>query len=269
MAPDLWDQFAQASNLKDFCRAWLMLQCGMLKGIRSALVLLGPPDRGPFTPAAIWPTAEFNVQHLVGSAERALKERRGFLVQSADLNPENAVENYHLAYPLEISGKVHGVVLLEVLPTSAEAMQGIMRRLHWGAGWLEAILRRTEAQRAKDASEGMRLILDLLVSVVEQERFQPAAMALVTQLAIRLECDRVSLGFEEGKKLRVKALSHSAEVGQHMNLVRAIASAMDEAIDQQSPIVFPSPQGTTPLVMRSHTELARQQGTGAICTVPL
>ena len=46
--------------------------------------------------------------------------------------------------------------------------------------------------------------------MMEQERFQPAAMALVTQVATKLDCDRVSLGFEDRKKLRVKALSHSA-----------------------------------------------------------
>ena len=232
MDPDLWNRFAQSSTLKDFCRSWLALQCGMLKGIRSALILLGRPDHGPFTPAAVWPSAEFNVQHLAGSAERALKERRGLLVQSPTQNSETEAANYHLAYPLEVSGKIHGVVVLEAMPASAGSMQEAMRRLHWGAGWLEAMLRRTEAQRTKDANEGLRLILDLLVSVVEQERFQAAAMALVTQLATRLDCDRVSLGFEDGRTLRVMALSHSADVGKHMNLIRAIASAMDEAVDQ-------------------------------------
>jgi len=50
---DLWRQFAEAATPKSFCQSWLSLQCNMLKGVRSAMVLLGTPDRGPFTPAAV------------------------------------------------------------------------------------------------------------------------------------------------------------------------------------------------------------------------
>jgi hypothetical protein len=88
----------------------------LLKGIRSALVLLGNPDRGPFTPAAVWPNPSFDVRHLTGAAERALKERRGLLVkaESAPSSENLVIESQHIAYPIETSGKIHGVVVLEV-----------------------------------------------------------------------------------------------------------------------------------------------------------
>jgi RND family efflux transporter MFP subunit len=243
----------------------------MLKIVRSAIVLLGTPERGPFTPAAVWPYPEFSVKHLTGAAERALKERRGLLLKgNSPPSSENiALESHHVAYPIEVSGKIHGVVVLEIYSRPLDEVQALMRQLHWGVAWLEVMLRRTEAQKAVDANERLQKVLDLLVSVVEQERFQPAAMALVTQMATKLECDRVSLGFGDRKKLRVKALSHSAEFGKQMNLVRAIGSAMDEAVDQQAAIVYPLPEDAIPLVTRAHAELARQHGAGAICSIPI
>jgi RND family efflux transporter MFP subunit len=44
---------------------------------------------------------------------------------------------------------------------------------------------------------------------------------------------------------------------------------MDEALDQQAIIVSPPTVGGTPQVTRGHAELARQQGSGAICSMPL
>ena len=75
-------------------------------------------------------------------------------------------------------------------------------------------------------------------------------------------------GLRNGRKLRVRALSHSAEFGKQMNLVRAIEAAMDEALDQQAVIVYPLPAGATPLVIRAHEELvpaARGRGRFARC----
>ena len=268
---DLWRQFAEATTLKAFCQSWLSLQCHMFKGIRSALVLFGNPDQGPFTPAAVWPNPNFSVKHLTGAAERSLKERRGLLIKTDSTHsPENLViESHHIAYPIEISGKVHGVVVLEVDQRPAHEVQDIMRQLHWGSSWLEVMLRRADAIKATETNERLLTALDLLTSAVEHERFRPAAMTFVTSLATKLECDRVGLGFKDRNKLSVSALSHSAEFGKQMNLVRAIGSAMDEAIDQKAVIVYPLPSNAVPLVTRAHAELSRQHGAGTICTIPL
>jgi RND family efflux transporter MFP subunit len=94
-------------------------------------------------------------------------------------------------------------------------------------------------------------------------------MSFVTKLATTLDCDRVSLGFKEGKRVKLAVLSHSALFGKKMNLMRAIESAMDEALDQQSVIVFPSPPDAPAQVTRSHQDLARQYESGSILTIPL
>lgn len=266
-----WRNFAEAATPKEFCQSWLGLQCRLLKGVRCAMVLLGTPDRGPFTPVAFWPDAKVNMTHLTGAVERALKERRGLLIKggSPPGSPSTSPEGYQVAYPVEVSSKLHGVVVLEVEQHPRHEVQAILRQLHWGAAWLEVLIRRTEALKSAEGNERLQHVLDLVASGVEHEGFHAAAMGVVTRLATTLECDRVSLGFLHGNHVLVSVLSHSAEFGKQTNLVRAIGSAMDEAIDQHAVVVYPSPPDAAHAVIRRHEELSRQHGAGAILTIPL
>ncbi len=265
---DLWRRFAEAGTSKAFCESWLGLQCRMFRGTRCALLLLGTPDTGPFTPAAVFPTPLHDVTHLAAAAERALKERRGILARSEPGRGGDGPPAYHIAYPVEVSGKIHGVVVLELESLPTDEVQTVMRQLHWGAAWLEVLFRRGEIQQSREAYERVRKVLDAVAVAVEHERFQVAAMGLVTALATTFECDRVSLAFVRRGRARVAALSHSAEFGKRTNLVRAIEAAIDEAVDQEAVVVYPWPSDAVPLVTRAHEDLAREHGAGVICTVP-
>jgi RND family efflux transporter MFP subunit len=267
----LWRQFAEATTPKAFCQSWLPLQCRMLKGVRCAMALLGPADRGPFTPVAVWPDSRINMNHLTGAAERALKERRGLLLEgdSTPVDENSFPQSYHVAYPVEVSGKLHGVVVLEVEQYPRDEVQAILRNLHWGAAWLEILIRRTEDAKSQEVSDRLRRVLGWVTSTVEHPSFRASAMAFVTRLATDLGCDRVSLGIMKGKHAKVSALSHSAEFGKQTNLMRAIGAAMDEAMDQHAVVVYPQSMDAPPLVMRSHEELSQKHGSGAILTIPL
>ena len=266
-----WHQFAEAATPVAFCRGWLPLQCRMLRGVKCAMVLLGTPDMGPFTPIAVWPDPKINMNHLIGAAERALQERRGLLVRGGSPpGSDHALpSSYHVAYPVEVSGKLHGVVVLECGSDGGHELQSIMRNLHWGAAWLEVLIRRSE--EAKSAEENARLqkVLDLVTSAVEFQGFQEAAMAFVTRMATALECDRVSLGFVQRGKAAVKVLSHSAHFGKDTNLIRAIGSALQEAIDQRTVVIYPRPPDSPPLVTLEHEKLSRNHRSGAILSIPL
>ena len=266
-----WRQFVEAATPKAFCQSWLPLQCRMLTGVRCAMVLMGPADRGPFTPVAVWPDAKMNVGHLAAAAERALKERRGLLLENdADAAGGKAPpERFHIAYPLEIENKIHGAVVMGVDEPDKSAVQRIMRKLHWGAAWLEVLVRRSEARKSELGNDRGQNVLDLAASAVEHEAFHAAAMAFVTRVADRLKCDRVSIGFVSRGHSRVSSMSHSAQFGKETNLVRDIGRAMDEAIDQQAVIVYPIPDDAVPTAVRAHERLERQRGSGAICTVPV
>lgn len=269
---ELWRHFTESTTTISFCENWLALQCHMLEGVFCGMLLFGPEDRGPFTPAAVWPNREHNVNHLVQTAEQSLKERRGVLIK-ADLNGSTKSSyldstNY-IAYPIEVDGKLHGTVVLEVRSRSSDALQELMRNLHWGAAWLEILIRRYSCGQARLSEERLKSLLDGIAITVEHDKFQQAAMAFVTKLATTLDCEQVSLGFLKGKQIQVCALSHSAGFGEKMNLVRAIGLAMDEAVDQRAVIVHPLPADVPPLAAIAHNELSTQTGSGVICTVPI
>jgi hypothetical protein len=160
------------------------------------MVLIGKADQGPYSPVAVWPDAKLSMVHLTGAAQRALKERRGLLIESDSAAQDQNIlpASFHIAYPIEVSKKLPGVVVLVVDQHSKPEIQAVMRQLHWGAAWLEVLIRRAEAVQSEGVNQRLQKVLDLIATVVEHDSFYAAAMAFVNRLATTLDCDRVSLG---------------------------------------------------------------------------
>ncbi len=265
----LWTSFAEASTVEAFCQSWLALQCRMMGGVRAGMVLLGPADRGPFRPVATWPEGRRTLKHLTKTAERTLAERRGVVVRGEPVEEASHNGHYEIGYPIEARGALHGAAVLEVTPKSEAKLQGMMRQLHWGASWLELLFSREAVAAERETRERIQAALDLVATSVGQDRFYASAMALVTALATKLECERVSIGFVKRGRARVVAVSHSAEFKQQTNLIRGLADVMDEAIDQRETIVYPQPAEGASAVIQAHTEFAKEHGSGALLCVPL
>ena len=266
----LWQDFAEAATVEHFCRGWLAIQCRLLGGIQSGMVLLGPPDRGPFRPVAVWPDPRMSVKHLTKTAERTLSDRRGLVVTPESEAGQAASARWpEVGYPIEVRGRIHGVAVLEVTSRQDARLKAVMRQLHWGAAWLELLFCREDVQHETARRERLQTALDLVASGLGQDRFFASATAFVTALATKLRCDRVSVGFAKAGRTHVEAVSHNADFKKQTNLMRAVATAMDEALDQRATLVYPAPPNSTPLISRAHGELARQHGAGAICSVPL
>lgn len=264
----LWASFAEAATVEAFCRSWLALQCRLMGGVRAGMVLLGPADRGPFRPVASWPDSRRNLKHLTKTAERTLAERRGLVSRSEPAEGEPQTGHYEIGYPIEVRGAVHGAAVLEVASKSEAKLQGMMRQLHWGAAWLELLFSREAVAAEKATRERMQAALDLVATAIGHERFYASAMALVTALATNLSCDRVSLGFVKRGHARVVAVSHSAQFKEQANVIREMAEAMDEAIDQRETIVYPPPAEGAGVVVQAHAAFAKEQGSGALLCVP-
>jgi RND family efflux transporter MFP subunit len=267
---ELWTEFAGAATVESFCRSWLALQCRTLGGVEAGLVLVGPADRGPFRPLAAWPHSRRHPKHLTKTAERTLSERRGLLVRSETEGvAASGSDRWEIGYPIEARGALHGAVVLEVGPRPEPRLKATMRQLHWGAVWLELLFTREALAGEAATRDRLKTALDLVASLVGHERFYGAAVAFATALATTLQCDRVSLGFLRRGRMRIAAMSHSAEFKQQANLVRSIAEAMEEAVDQREAIVYPLGEAMPAAVIRAHGELAKQHGAGALCTIPL
>jgi RND family efflux transporter MFP subunit len=112
-------------------------------------------------------------------------------------------------------------------------------------------------------------ILQLLATVEAHERFDEAAAAFATELALLFNCDRVSVGLSGRRHVKVEALSHATEFRSNQSLLRDIGAAMEEAIWQGVTLTHPLPEGAQPRVDRAHTDLAQRHGSGWISTVLL
>ena len=125
----LWRQFGEAKSAEAFARTWLALQCRMIPGVTSGVLVLrsgGAADR--FAPAAFWPEGRRTRPHLGEVAERALRERRALVVPVPQPHHEGAAApprlRYDVARPIEVDGELQGVegdagVAAAVLPVDA------------------------------------------------------------------------------------------------------------------------------------------------------
>jgi RND family efflux transporter MFP subunit len=267
----LWRQLAEGDSLEAIAAAWLGLQCRMMAGVGSGVVVLGPADRGPFVPVAVHPGGSRARRRLLTVAERALAERRGVAqggrAARGEASTAKAARPPALALPIMVEGRLHGVVALE-LSEEAPDLRQRLRELQWGTRALEYALYRNEVSVALAHGAGVREALELVAAAVEEPRFEAAAIALVTALAERLSCERVSIGFRRRGRSVVQALSHSAQFGRHMNIVRLLAGAMDEAIDQLAIVAYPASETAEPQLERAHRELRAVSDGRRILTVP-
>jgi RND family efflux transporter MFP subunit len=264
-----WRQFAQGQTPEEFCGSWLLIQSHIIGGVSDGVVVLLKPGTAAFAPVAFFPESPRDRAHLAQISERALKEGRG-VVESLEA-VEGAADResrFQLAYPVRLDGKVHGVVGVDINWRPEAELQSAMRDLQWGSGWLEVLLRRhadpLEAERVR-----LKLALDVVATLLEQPRFNDSATAFTTELATRLGCDRVSLGALKGRRVKILAVSHSPQFEHRANLMRAIESAMEEAIDQGETVVYPPERENLPVVARAHEALLRESEAGSAATFPL
>lgn len=266
----LWKQFNEARSSEAFVRGWLALQCRQIAGVATGVVVLAEAEEASFAPAAYWPDEETVGQSLMAIVESALTERRGVVQDEREAGPADpASRNCKLAYPLVVDDRLVGVVAIEITGRSTRQLRGVMRQLQWGASWVEVLMLRQRRQDETDHLDRTTLTLDLVGAALDEDGFRAACNTLVTELATRLDCDQVSIGFLRRGRIDVTALSHAAQFGRRMNLIRDIGAAMDEAVDQECIVLHPAETQGDYFISRAHAELARAHDAGFILTVPL
>jgi len=263
----LWKQFNEAANQEAFVQAWIALQCRLIPGAASGVVVLRESGEDPYVPMAYWPDKESCSPALASAAEVALSEGRG-VVQNDEASGSQP-QSCSVAYPLRFEDELSGVVAIEVQVRESGQLRSSLRQLQWGASWIEVMLLRRRDRERQGFLDRASSALDIVATALSDQRFRAACNATVTELALRLNCDQVSIGFVKGGHATVAAVSHAAQFGRRMNLIRDIGAAMDEAIDQMNVVLYPPPPAGEYCVTRAHAELARAHGAGAILTVPL
>ncbi|OQX32100.1 MAG: hypothetical protein B0D96_01255 [Candidatus Sedimenticola endophacoides] len=269
---DLWSAFSRSGSQAEYCQRWLDLQCARIPYAKNAILLLRTEQHSAsnFTPIGQWPENGEALSAIVELADRVIEEQCGLV---SDLDQQVTVDDiqvdlYGVAYPLKVDQQIAGVVAVAIATRAESALAYAMEQLQWGISWVELLVRRHQRSQLDSELPRLRSALEVLTSVLADDSFDASSMTFVTGLASALGCERVSFGVMRLGRIRIKAISNSAEFGKQMNLVKLVEAAMEEAVFQRGDITFPASDESA-LVVRDHTHLAEKHGCGAIYTLPL
>jgi multidrug resistance efflux pump len=244
---------------RELVQAWLDLQCSMVAGVTRAAVLIGSK------PAAVWPRDSTVPASITAAAQRAVIDRREVIdsmamaVGAAVGQPSDV-----LAVPVTVDGRLFGVVSCEMSTRSEAKQRAALQVLTWGIAWLELLA----SDWAGSAAGRLGIVVETIARAVAHDTFKASAIAVVNELARQLVCERVSIGFRDGQEMRVTAMSNTASLEERANLVRAVAAAMNEAVDQDKCVVLPAAKNEPSVLVRAHEQLRTQFAAGAICSMP-
>lgn len=261
-----WARFAAPAGSTDSCAGWLAILCDQVERVDAAVLLFGSGEENTYAPAAVWPDASKNVLHLGPAAQAALKERRGVVMAAPDGGAGPALTL--VGYPVEVDGQLRGAVVLALLPRPATDVQHALRLVHWGSAWLIDQFRQQLVTQERRNVSRLAAATGVIATAMQEPRRGASALAVANELAARLGCDRVGVGFEEGGSIKVAAISHTATFDERSDFVRLIAEAMDEVLDLDLAMVHP-PLEADAVGGLAQAGLSAARNDAAVMSVPL
>lgn len=259
-AENPWERLERVDG-EAFFATWMERLAFGLPGLAEAVLVWGEADGG-LRPVAFWPPARPCSDVLAGLCEQALE--MGLPISRA------TAQGTVLALPIQVGGELSGVLALRF------AAQGLAPAatdwLRWGLGWLVARNAARGGVPESALQERLLSALDMLMIGLAEPKAAAACQAVATEAAVRLGCDRVSIGFGGSRGIRLAALSHSADFSRQLELSRALEAAMNEAADQGLALAIGGnardQDRAERVIDREHAALVRSFGSGALLSVP-
>ncbi|NOQ89212.1 MAG: HlyD family efflux transporter periplasmic adaptor subunit [Gammaproteobacteria bacterium] len=183
--------------------------------------------------------------------------------KSAAVTDINA-KNYLVAAPLIINKQFFGAVCFEFKNNNQSQYQDYLSQVESSIVWLNSLSQLLTGSSSIEAE----LALKITAVALSQPQSAEAAMAVTSELACGLHCERVSIGFVEKNDVRLHTISNSANHETRQNIVKCIEAAMLEAVDQRETLVFP-PDTNSYYYTQEHETLVKQHSGEYVCTVPL
>lgn len=248
----------QGTDISEVVAAVLQSLSRLNPDFEQIVLVLADGPAAKLQPAGVWPSGATPARVILTSIQGAAKSNK-MIMENVDAGTTA------IALPLAIDGKMRGVFGVLLRDSTDTKIRTAIDQVQWATGWIETMLRR---RRLTDG-DSLSKVIELLATSLHHARFQESATAVATELASILGCERVSIGLMRGRQCKVRALSNSANFHKRSALVSGIQAAMEEAVDQQSMVVFPEPDRATPRVSRAHQALAKDQNINATASFPL
>ena len=257
-----------------FIQVWFSYACQQMPGIAESCLFLNNESQESFALVET-SSADFSQSESVHeNIKAAISRRKAIVTQQAskqralasvaatakvaDINSKNLL----IAAPLIVNKQVVGVACFEFKyqPQSPNYLASVESSI----AWLECISNLPSGSGSKDAES----VLKVIAMALSQSQSSEAFMAVASELASRLNCERVSIGLLENNEIRLHTISNTAQHAVRQNVVKQIESAMLESVDQQETLLFP-PRPNSYYSTQEHDVLIRQHAGEFICTVPL
>jgi len=216
-------------------------------------------------PLAIIPASLEIITDFADIVKYALKKRSQVCIPKAETLNNQTYDFF--ALPIYSQKILLGVIVIKVKHVAESRHTGIFKSLKQSIKWLGL------ANLAKDQGDDFYIhVVGLLASSFEQLSYHESLIRMITELTQSFDCERVAFAEYNHYQSQVVALSNSANFDSRSNLMRKIADAMDEAIEQDTAITYPKSKSSstkTKFIQRAHQELSRKYGSGSILTIPL
>jgi len=244
----------------NIAQQWLSIICQPMQELNSAVLLTLDGDNKHYAPLAKWPIDLQNLNDFIPVFQFAQKTNNQACIEN--IQGSQTSPSDYLALPLAIPGQAFCAIMLNINHTTPARHNEIFQLLRQALPSLNL----TSANHQPD--DGFyTTIVKFLAACIEQPDYPRLIIQLVTELTQLFQCEQVFFGEMQRFHCKVAAVSNSADFDDRANLMRLVAEAMDEAIEQDNAIIFPGSNSTT--IERSHQQLARKYGLGSIMTVPL
>ena len=250
----------------------LSIQCRRTGAVGGALLRLDEKDAPQVI--SVFPSAETDgastwIQHALPHCRQVIDSGAAAVISDALPPPKGAAPNQHLVLlPVKSGKKIRGVAAFVVPATTRPKLAAAQERLKTTSLLLNHLELKLHLDKQRKAAHRLHLALDSVSALNQSNRFTSAAMTLCNELAEKLDCIRVSIGFLEGRYVRLQAMSRTDTFRREMKLIQAIEAAMEECLDQDLEVLHPPP-GNSLTVSRAAGKLAEAHGPAAVLTVPV
>ncbi len=175
--------------------------------------------------------------HSVGSSNPSLAmyETRSAGAASAAL----------VLMPLRTQGDGPTLVVACLVKGTGHALTTIRSRLELFRGAFEALELRSLLAARAEQSQRLAGVIDAAATLGDARGFSGAAIGLCNDLCARFRCQRVSLGFVRGNRVKLAAMSHTERVDKRSLLVQRVEEVMDECADQDAEVAASSVAAAT------------------------
>lgn len=256
-----WAHFLAPGSSVEFVQAWFALLCRGLAGLDRAVLLLETTG-GAFAPAARWPRiAAAAAPDPDPLADACAAARHG---AEAVLRPAGPGLRA-LALPVVVADRVQAVLGLTV--DTARATEAL-RAAQWGAGWLQALIAERAATLAEERGADTAAAIATLAALEDGPTLEAGLRALANEMQAAIGADRVAVALLRGMRLRLRAVSQTADVERRSGAVRSLLQAMEEGRVQIHGLRWPAPADGV-AVTAAHAAHADRAGVLGMITLPL